>query len=259
MSESLPVDAKGQGPTLNAYRHGLTGQLTIITPEEQKAYDKHSKITLEALAPATDYERDLAQSIADDRWRLKRARTIESGMFAIGMQHGAGNTGSPQVDDALAQAGAWMQDARNLQLLTIYEQRIRRAVDKAVSQLEAIQTKREQRAKEDMRQAKLLYQLAQAEGKPYQPEAYFTVAPLVPESVFSTAEVARELSRAELMSTALEYSRPSILRKKQAAQASADASWREPVEVESTNDPEDRSAVLKTVPATGQDWLPKAS
>jgi hypothetical protein len=33
-------------------------------------------------------------------------------------------------------------------------------------------------------------------------------------------------------------------------------SWREPVEVESTNDPKDRSAVLKTVPATGQDWLP---
>ena len=33
-------------------------------------------------------------------------------------------------------------------------------------------------------------------------------------------------------------------------------SWREPVEVESTNDPGDRSAVLKTEPTTGQDWLP---
>ena len=63
------------------------------------------------------YERDLAQSIADDRWRIKRARTIESGMFAIGMQHGADSTGSPQVDDALAQSRTWMQEARNLQLL----------------------------------------------------------------------------------------------------------------------------------------------
>ncbi len=68
---------------LNAYRHGLTGQLNIITPDEQQAYDAHSKITLDALVPATDYERDLAQGIADDRWRMKRVRTIESGMFAL--------------------------------------------------------------------------------------------------------------------------------------------------------------------------------
>jgi len=85
-----PQNARGKRVcALNAYRHGLTGQLNILTPDEQQAYDHHSKITLEALAPASDYERDLAQSIADDRWRLKRARTIESGMFAIGMQLGA--------------------------------------------------------------------------------------------------------------------------------------------------------------------------
>src|SRR5579872_1941279 len=175
MSEILPIDGlqgptakgqgpapKGQGPTLNAYRHEFTCQLNIITPEEQQAYDKHSQITVEALAPATDYERDLAQSIADDRWRLKRARTIESGMFALGIQNGPDDTGSPLADDALAQARAWMKEARNLQLLTLYEQRIRRAVDKAVAELEAIQTKREQAVKEDTRQAKLLMQLAQA-------------------------------------------------------------------------------------------------
>ena len=34
------------------------------------------------------------------------------------------------------------------------------------------------------------------------------------------------------------------------------ANWREPVEVESTNSPKDRSTVLKTAPTTGQDWLP---
>ena len=237
MTEILPIDGrqgptakgqgptpKGQGPTFNAYRHGLTGQLNIITPEEQQAYDKHSKITLEALAPATDFERALAQSIADDLWRLNRVRTIEHGMFAIGMQHGVDNTGSPQADDALAQARTWMHESRSLQLLTIYEQRIRRAVDKAISQLESFQTKREIAVKEDMRQAKLLMQLAQAEGKPYQPEAYFTTVPLARESVFSTTEVVRELSRDELFGKAWDYGRPSILRKKQALAQEAPAS-----------------------------------
>src|SRR5579862_4249405 len=197
---------------LNAYRHGLTGQLNIHTPEEQQSYDHHSQITLEDLAPGTDFERSLAQSIADDLWRLNRARTIESGMFAIGIQNGGDDTGSPQVDDALAQSHTWAQEARNLQLLTIYEQRIQRSIDKNLARLKAFQITRQQAAKEDMRQAKLLYQLAEAEGKPYQPEAYFTTVPPVRQSVFSTPEVARELDRDALMSDAVSHWSSSLPR-----------------------------------------------
>ena len=181
--------------SLNAYRHGLTGQLNIQTSEEQQAYDNHSEITLEALAPVGAYERNLAQTIADDHWRLKRARSIESGMFAIGMRNGGDDTGAPQVDDAFAQSRTWIEEAHSLQLLAIYEQRIQRASDKNIARLETLQARRKEAAKEDMRQAKLLLQLAQAEGKPYQPEAFFTAAPEVRESVFSTPEVARELTR----------------------------------------------------------------
>jgi hypothetical protein len=213
---------KGQGPTgpnvvsssstktpegktacsLNAYRHGLTGQIRILTPDEQKAYDQHSKITLEALAPVGDYERSLVQSIADDHWRLKRARTIEDSIFAVGMQHSADNTGSPQVDDAFAQGRTCLREAHSFQLLTIYEQRIQRAADKNTARLESLQARRKEAAQEAMRQAKLLYQLAQAEGRPYQPEGFFSTAPQVVESVFSTPEVARELSREILLADA---------------------------------------------------------
>ncbi len=33
---------------LNAYRHGLTGQFCVITPEEQQAYEAHSTVVIEA-------------------------------------------------------------------------------------------------------------------------------------------------------------------------------------------------------------------
>ena len=123
-------------------------------------------------------------------------------------------TRSPQV------LRTWMQEARNLQLLTIYEQRIRRAVDKSMAQLETLQTKRQRVVEEEMRQAKLLYQLAQAEGKPYQPEAFFVVAPQVRESVFSVPEIAREMSRDRLMRDARNYYYDGSLPKKDpAAQA----------------------------------------
>src|SRR5579872_6953179 len=72
---------------LNAYRHGMTGQLNIQSPDEQQAYDQHSQITLAGLAPSGDFERALAQSVAADLWRLNRARTIESSMFALSLQH----------------------------------------------------------------------------------------------------------------------------------------------------------------------------
>ncbi len=191
---------------LNAYRHGLTGQLCVFAPEEQQAYEKHSKVILEALAPVGDFERDLAQSIADDGWRLKRARAIEASTFALGVhEHVADNTGHSEVDDAFAQARTWRKDAHNLQLLTLYEQRIQRAMDKNKAQFKALQTERKEAAAEAMKQAKLLYRFAEAQGKPYQPEAFFIAAPEVKESVFSSTETAREVSRATLLHNAENY------------------------------------------------------
>jgi hypothetical protein len=191
---------------LNAYRHGITGQLCVFTPEEQHAYEKHCKVVLEAFAPVGDFERDIAQSIADDGWRLKRARAIEASMFALGAhEHTTDNTGHSQVDDAFAQARTWKKDAHNLQLLTVYEQRIRRAVEKNTAQLKTLQAERKEAAAEAMKQAKLLYRFAEAQGKPYQPEAFFITAPEVRESVFSSTKVARELSRATLLHNAENY------------------------------------------------------
>src|SRR5215831_2560141 len=120
---------------LNAFRHGLTGQLCVFTPDEQQAYDQHCKTVLDALAPVGDFERDIAQSIADNRWRLKRARAIEASTFALGMhEHSIDDTGHTEVDDAFAQARTWLQEAHNLHLLTVYEQRIQRSCDRNMAQ-----------------------------------------------------------------------------------------------------------------------------
>ncbi len=138
--------------------------------------------------------------------KRKRARAIEASTFALGTHDLAADTaGHPEVDAAFAQARTWEKAAHNLQLLTIYEQRIRRAVEKNMAQFETLQTKRKLEAAEAMKQAKMLYRLAQAQGKPYRPEAFFTAAPEVKESVFSSTEIARELSRARLLAIAQTY------------------------------------------------------
>src|ERR1700679_4358082 len=83
-----PATPKSQTGTqrtrLNAYKHGLTGQIHLFTPEQHTAFEQHCQPIVEALAPVGSLEQGLAQAIAEDKWRLNRARAIESGVFALG-------------------------------------------------------------------------------------------------------------------------------------------------------------------------------
>jgi hypothetical protein len=72
---SGPKTERGKHRTrLNAYRHGLTGQICLLTADEHEAFEKHCTGIRESLDPVGALEIDLAQSIAVDHWRLKRAR-----------------------------------------------------------------------------------------------------------------------------------------------------------------------------------------
>ena len=89
------TEAGKQRSRLNAYKHGLTGQIHLFTAEEHAAFEKHCQSIVEALAPVGILEQELAQSIAEDKWRLNRARALESGIFALGqMADGTGRSTS---------------------------------------------------------------------------------------------------------------------------------------------------------------------
>ena len=116
-SELKPRDPRA----LNAYRHGLTGQILILTPEDQAAYESHCRGIRESLAPAGAMEVDLVQSITDDRWRLKHAGAIENALFAMGLTLPGGHTHDhPEIDAAFSQARVWLSKGENLALLTLY-------------------------------------------------------------------------------------------------------------------------------------------
>jgi hypothetical protein len=129
--------------SLNAFRHGLTGQIVVHTPEDQEAFKKHCDAIREALDPKGALETDLAQAIAEDRWRLNRARALENTILALGQSEHLPPDGSySELDAALAQAQAWMDHAHQLQLLTTYENRIRRSVEKNTAELRVLQAER---------------------------------------------------------------------------------------------------------------------
>ncbi len=190
--------------SLNASRHYLTGKIHIATPEESAAFDKHCKAYHETLAPLGIIESDLAQEIAEDRWRLKRARSLENSVFALGHEAHADsmNSGNPQVDAALAEGQTWIDQAKNLQLLTLYENRIRRAIEKNTVQLEAMQAKRKEAFLNARLEAIKLSQLAEEEGEAYDPTPDFTPASDHGGFIFSAPEIERVMDRRDRLDRA---------------------------------------------------------
>jgi hypothetical protein len=157
--------------SLNACRHNLTGQVTAMTPEDRAACDKFSAGLIRSLAPEGDFELQLAQRIATDSWRLNRAGAIEDNLFALGLSEHADETGDqhPEVEAAFANAKTWQSESAQLQLLTLYEQRLNRAIHRNLATLQALQATRRAEQRRQMEEATRLLQLSEKKGHRYEP------------------------------------------------------------------------------------------
>ena len=100
-----------------------------------------------------------------------------------------------KVDASLAQGRTWIAQARDLQLLTTYEQRIRRSIEKNTDDLKALQAERNAAIEHAEREARLLVQLADYEGNNYDPATDFTPEFQPPGFVFSRPAILRPMER----------------------------------------------------------------
>ena len=183
---------------LNARRHNLTGQVTAMTDADRIMHDAFSASIVESLAPEGAMETQLAQRIATDSWRLNRISGVEDNLFALG--HSAKSdepeTEDPEIHAALTAAKVFKADSKQLQLLTLYEQRINRNLQKNLATLQALQSARLAKREAEMKEAKKLLQLSEMKGLRYEP--------VKDGFVFSNAEIhaaidkERRLNRANL-------------------------------------------------------------
>jgi hypothetical protein len=157
--------------SLNACRHNITGQVTAMTPEDRTAHDAFSAAMIASMAPEGALELQFAQRIATDSWRLNRASAIEDNIFALGFssQSDDDTAGHPEIDAAFAAARTFTAEAKSLQLLTLYEQRINRAVQKNLALLQTLQASRKAERQAEVEQAAKLLQLSEMKGLRYEP------------------------------------------------------------------------------------------
>src|SRR4030081_3853498 len=80
-----PASPKGKvRSSLNALRHGLTARVVVLPSEDMAAYQAFAKEIVDSLDPQAPFERQLAQTVADNQWRINRIRSIEDGLLADG-------------------------------------------------------------------------------------------------------------------------------------------------------------------------------
>lgn len=197
---------------MNAYSHGLTGQIDFRTPGEQEAHDRFCAGIVSSLAPAEGIERQFAQSVAEDHWRLNHARSVENNIFAISCSFldSVEETDDPEVEKALADARTFVATPERFQLLTVYERRIHSNMTKSLNQLTELQANR--RALETMvkaesnaqrvralDEARLHTQFAEMEGAPCDVATDF---PDPNGFVFSNAEIAQVIRKVSHLSAA---------------------------------------------------------
>lgn len=120
-------------------------------------------------------ESELVQSIAEDRWRLKRARAVENSIYASGVHDHSldHDTGHAEVDDALAEGRVWIEHGRFLTSLSQFERRILRSIHENTAELKALQAARKEAYAQARKEAILLAQLADSKGEIYNPAPDF--------------------------------------------------------------------------------------
>jgi len=155
-----PRTHKGKNRSkLNALRHNLTGQVSAMTEDDRLFYDLFIDGVMKSLAPENALELQLAQRIAHDHWRLNRAAAIEDNIFALGYDASGGHAHEhPQIDAAWTAARVYKLEAKNLELLSIYEQRLNRTLQKNLAELKALQAERKAERRAAFDEAALLAQ-----------------------------------------------------------------------------------------------------
>jgi hypothetical protein len=143
------TEAGKQRSSLNALRHGLTGQTVVLPTEDHSAYQRHSHSFLNEYQPNGATETQLVQSLIDASWRINRVAAIETNLFSLGITEMEDRirANHPEAETALAMALAFRDHTRAFAQISIYTQRLARQFERTLAQLRQIQAER--RANED--------------------------------------------------------------------------------------------------------------
>ncbi len=166
-----PKTAEGkQRSSLNALRHGLTGQIVVMPTEDLQAYQLHLESFTGEYAPIGATEANLVQALADTSWRLNRVAALETNLLTLGVTHSSPLTGAPQqIQDAMSIVAALESQSKALSNLSMHSQRLSRQFERTVTQLRDLQKTRRAQEKLDLDNLLDIMEMYESKGETYDP------------------------------------------------------------------------------------------
>jgi hypothetical protein len=211
--------------SMNATRHGLSGRVVVLPSEDMNLYLKFSKDFVDSLTPQTPMENEIAQAIADGYWRMKRVRTTEESLYALGHYEGQGDfdANHEEVHAAFTAGKTFRDHSHAFVNLSIYEQRIQRGIDRNTRLLRELQTERKERRKAEMAEVLRLRDYHEmmshsrntadtrsSNGELIPAEPTQRYEPLVDGFVYASAEIEVEAQRRDRRKEAWEAAKASF-------------------------------------------------
>jgi hypothetical protein len=183
-----PKTAEGKRKSsLNALRHGLTGQIVVMPTEDLEAYQRHLESFAAEYDPKGATEAHLVQALADTSWRLNRVAALETNLLSLGVASASG----PQIDapeqiqDAMAIVAVLESQSKALSNLSMHSQRLSRQFERTAAQLRELQKTRRFQEKWDLNGLLDIIQMYKSKGQPFDPSAHGFVfsEPQINESI----------------------------------------------------------------------------
>jgi hypothetical protein len=162
-----------QRSSLNALRHGLTGQIVVMPTEDLHAYQLHLQSFTGEYDPQGATEAHLVQALADTSWRLNRVAALETNLLTLGVISGAAPlTNAPQqIQDAMSIVAALESQSKALANLSMHSQRLSRQFERTVMQLRDLQKTRRAQEKHDLNNLLDIMEMYESTGETYDPSA----------------------------------------------------------------------------------------
>jgi hypothetical protein len=129
---------------LNAVKTGLTGRTVLLPSDDAAEYERHVRAYFDELQPVGQRETDLAQSIADTAWRLKRIPGLESAIYAQGYIDFADSfeDHAPALRPRLIELHTFLAYEKQLRNLQLQDARLHRRLMKDTTELRTLQQER---------------------------------------------------------------------------------------------------------------------
>ena len=165
------AEAGKKRSSLNAYRHGLTGQTIVLPAEDLVAYQDFTDTFFADYKPVGTLEKQLVQSLADTSWRLNRVAALEHNLIGLGFDEHSDSisTEHPEAHAALVIIEAMREQTRALAVLGLHTARLSRHFEKTLTQLKDAQKERRATEAARLAEAASLLQMDQKQGLPYNP------------------------------------------------------------------------------------------